>query len=464
MVYSYTPTYYTSLHDSITSICKTILPFSFKKRRLTAIAAAEQRLSKQQSDNLKWQQESFHQILNLMGLCKEGIISENEVSAFRTHLLETLIASPFDHEPPVILRDKLIFLQELLFAKCITEDEYHASKRPLLQRLAVQGAEIGASDVIVGTHTDTSSEEWSVIDLKEDKSLTSKNKLKDSSAMKKTKGVSSAFASVTPDKNGKLEDKDASDLGNNTIRPRDRDETCSEKRKKKPFRALFHRDQKEGRGDCDNIKNPALQDKEKGKTVKKTWGLEGFKKWKKNVSEDEKAPLSLTKKSDDASYTGMIAEKKKLDEVSGENIKKELSRIQTELNTKSPHVPLSDDRLKEISTRLPADNAELKKFFPKSWCDRNGDAVLNMVRKEFKDHRGEMRNSQGTIREKHNSKRWTTFDDDVENSHPNLFAPEDLSYPMEQARFSSSKNAHTSFNSISSSIDKGFKYNPFFDV
>lgn len=106
MVYTYTPTYYTSLQDSITSICKTILPFSFKKRRHPAI-----RLSKQQSDNLKWQQDSFHQILNLMGLCKEGIVPANEVSAFRSHLLETLIASPPDHEPPLILRDKLIFLQ-----------------------------------------------------------------------------------------------------------------------------------------------------------------------------------------------------------------------------------------------------------------------------------------------------------------------------------------------------------------
>lgn len=111
MVYTYTPTYYTSLQESITSICKTILPFSFKKRRHPAIAAAEQRLSKQQSDNLKWQQDSFHQILNLMELCKEGIVPAYEVSTFRTNLLETLIVSLPDHEPPLILRDKLIFLQ-----------------------------------------------------------------------------------------------------------------------------------------------------------------------------------------------------------------------------------------------------------------------------------------------------------------------------------------------------------------
>ena len=95
MVYSYTPTYYSTLHDSITSLCKTLLPFNFKKRRLPA---AEQKLSKLQSDNLKWQQDSFHQMLNLMGLHKEGILAETEVSAFRSHLLETLIASPAEQE------------------------------------------------------------------------------------------------------------------------------------------------------------------------------------------------------------------------------------------------------------------------------------------------------------------------------------------------------------------------------
>ncbi|CAA2994663.1 Hypothetical predicted protein [Olea europaea subsp. europaea] len=58
------------------------------------------------------------------------------VSAFRTHL-ETLIASPVDHEATIILRDKLIFLHDMLYAKCISVDEYDASKRPLLLRLAI---------------------------------------------------------------------------------------------------------------------------------------------------------------------------------------------------------------------------------------------------------------------------------------------------------------------------------------
>lgn len=114
MVYSYTPTYYSTLHDSITSLCKTILPFGLKKR-MQRLPSSDQKLSKLQSDNLKWQQDSFHQMLNLMGLHKEGILAETEVSAFRTHLLETLIASPVEHELPSMLRDKLLFLQVNLF-------------------------------------------------------------------------------------------------------------------------------------------------------------------------------------------------------------------------------------------------------------------------------------------------------------------------------------------------------------
>ncbi|CAI9783099.1 unnamed protein product [Fraxinus pennsylvanica] len=526
MVYTYTPTYYTSLHDSITSLCKSVLPFSFKKRRLPAITAAEQQLSKQQSDNLKWQQDSFHQILNLMGLCKEGILSETEVSAFRTHLLETLIASPIDHEPTVILRDKLIFLKELFYAKCISEDEYHASKRPLLQRLAIQGAEIEARDFIVGTQKEALNEEWSVIDLKDEKVsqeyLMSKNKSKPGSTVKQIKGVASAFGFVSPIKNCKLkEGKDDKNLrpvpfdqnvstasfirnevGLSTENPfwnsslnEKESETKSilmaeslpadsvkidkrrsgDKPKKKSFKTLF---QREGRGNGDH--NPEPDENEKMKSGRKQWGFDGFKKWKKNDSEDETVPLSVSEKSDGESYTGRLimnpaAEgpdtkqiKRKLhpdgaptdffvDKVLGENIKKELSRIQTELGAKNPNFHLSDDQLEAISTRLPVDKADLKGFFPKSWCDRYGDVVLDVVRKEFKEHVGVMGNSRVVAKEKQNSKRWTTFDDDNENCHPNLFAPQ------EQATFSSSKMVCASINT-SSSIDKGFKYNPFFDV
>lgn len=109
MGYSYTPTYYSSLHDSITTLCKTLLPFGGSKRR--RLPDSGDRLSRLQSENLKWQQDSFHQMLNLMGLHREGILAQSEVSAFSAHLLETLVASPPQQEHPLILRDKLLFLQ-----------------------------------------------------------------------------------------------------------------------------------------------------------------------------------------------------------------------------------------------------------------------------------------------------------------------------------------------------------------
>ncbi|XP_073043244.1 uncharacterized protein [Primulina eburnea] len=515
MVHTYTTTYYRSLNDSITSICNTILPFSFKKRRLPAILAAEQQLSKQQSDNLKWQQDSFHQILKLMGLCKEGIIEEYEVSAFRTHLLERLIASPIDYEPSTILRDKLIFLQELLYANCISEEEYHASKRPLLQRLAIQGAEIEAKDVIVGgaqAQKEASNDEWSVIDLKDEKRfeiLTSRNNPTVGSPVKQRKGVASAFNFVSPNKSVKYRE-DISGIGCNNIRPAEQrvsdfsfprnelaissktpfwngrlDEKesktksilmveCSparsggDKGKKKTFRKEIYGGDGSGNGSV-------LEGKDNINPKKKSWGFDGFRKWKKNDSEDETAPLSLSGKSDGVSYTEQLVAnpfaeepdtkktKRKLhpngaptdffiDKVLGENVKKELTRIQEELGAKNPrHVHL-EDQIETISTRLPVDKEDLKKLFPKTWCDKHGDVVLDVVRKEFKDHVGDVGNSNINPRQ-HNSKRWTTFDDD-ENAHPNLFAP--------QASLSSSKNTRASLSS--SSIDKGFKYNPFFDM
>ncbi|KAL6523460.1 hypothetical protein OROGR_017063 [Orobanche gracilis] len=426
MTSTYTPTYYTSLHESITSICKTILPFSFKKRRIPAIAAAEQRLSKQQSDNLKWQQEAFHQLLKLMGLCKEAILHENEVHAFRTHLIETITESTIDHEPAVILRDKLIFLQDLFYAKCITEDEYHASKRPLLQRLAVQGAKIiRESDVIVGECDEISNEDWSVviIDMKEKKQRLLVNT--ERFVSNNSNGGSSVSAFVSTEKNGNTEEgKDASGYG--ILRSRDgnirnklllstenpfwnscldgtESETKSilmadnekqsgdEKGKRKPFGTVFKRNENEEvhRVVHSDEHDPAFDDKEKIKLVKRTWGFGGFRKSKKNKSEDGTVPFPL----------------------------------------------IEDDQIEETS-----DIHDLKKFFP-------SDAVLDVVR--------EIGNFQVAAEEKRqDSKTWTMFNDE-ENTHPNLFVPQDHSYPM---------NAHTCFSS-SSSIDQGLKYNnPFFEL
>lgn len=112
-----------------------------------------------------------------------------------------------------------------------------------------------------------------------------------------------------------------------------------------------------------------------------------------------------------------------IDKVLGENIKKELSRIQSELNTTNPNLSFSDDQIEAISTRLPVDKADLKMFFPKTWCDRYGEIVLDVVRKEFRDHVGEMETLRNTAKERRESseKKWVAFDEDDGDFRTNLF-------------------------------------------
>ncbi|MED6206127.1 hypothetical protein PIB30_023990 [Stylosanthes scabra] len=450
--YNYTPTYYSTLQDSITSLCKSILPFNFKKRSLPS---ADHSLSKLQSDNLKWQQDSFHQILNLMALHSEGILAHSEVTTFRTHLLDTLIASPSQQEHPLILRDKLLFLQELLYAKCISEEEYHSSKRPLLQRLAVQGAHIEARDVIVAKSKDkedhkemNSEEEWSVIDLKDDKDKDSTVSSKNKSARKHIKGAAaSVFGFGSSHKHGKNGmEKSIFELSSDPTKGSSilmeesgppgpfKGSNATEKLKRKPFGTLFQREPKEGHG------GGGEADQTSWRSVKKQWGFEGFKKWKRSELDDEnerEASRHLGRAIGEGPDTKLI--KKKLhadgspsdffiDKVLGDKIKKELSRIQTELSTTNPNLRFTNDQIEAISTKIPVDKAELKNYFPKSWCDRYGDVVLDVVKKEFKEHVGEMENMRNAAREKHgsNSNRWTTFSDG-ENMHPNLSAGYDTS-------------------------------------
>lgn len=222
-----------------------------------------------------------------------------------------------------------------MYAKCITEEEYHSSKRPLLQRLAIQGAEIDARDVIVGSSKANSSEEWSVIDLKDENSLisketsSSKNKSKQNSAMKQIKGVKSVFSFPSLNKNGKnKEDKGFLDVGNRKtcsfanaknelgvsqenpfwdihMREKESDtksilmseslvkeplnvekQSGGDNLKKQPFRTLFQRQGNEGIGEFEPNSEERVS-----KSAKK--------KWKKSDSDDETAPLSLSEKSDD---------------------------------------------------------------------------------------------------------------------------------------------------------------------
>ncbi|KAI0496672.1 hypothetical protein KFK09_022996 [Dendrobium nobile] len=119
-----------------------------------------------------------------------------------------------------------------------------------------------------------------------------------------------------------------------------------------------------------------------------------------------------------------------IDKVLGENIKKELSRIQSELSATNQNMNFSDDQIEAISMKLPVDKADLNKFFPKSWCSTYGDIVLDVVKKEFKDHVGEMENLRNASKAKHDNcfdGNWVSFEDESENFHPNLFSQIQLS-------------------------------------
>lgn len=215
------------------------------------------------------------------------------------------------------------------------------SKRPLLQRLAVQGAEIEARDVIIMVaQKERSDEEWSIIDLKDEKCLLSKEnsnlkiKLRQgSAAMKQIKGAASSvlsfgspnLKSVGKSSHGGEEEEEnvrpndrnimargQNELGLSTENPfwnsnfRDNEsETKSilmppepmkvekqsgEKGKRKPFKTLFQKEQKDDDGGNENG----------CKSGKKQWGFDGFKKWKKADSDDETAPLASSNgKADD---------------------------------------------------------------------------------------------------------------------------------------------------------------------
>lgn len=172
-----------------------------------------------------------------------------------------------------------------------------------MQRLAVQGGEIEARNVIVGSKKEISDEEWSVIDLKDDKeeSMNSKPKSKQNAAMKQIKGAASAlgFARSEKIKEENLKPFNPSQSTENPFWSESKSilmaessgpepsvkvekQSGGEKPKRKPFRSLFQTEPSE----------------EKEKSGKKQWGFDGFKKWKKSDSDDETAPLSLAEKSD----------------------------------------------------------------------------------------------------------------------------------------------------------------------
>ena len=68
----------------------------------------------------------------------------------------------------ILLNQFALIVQDLLYAKCISIDDYHYSKRPLLRILAARGEEIDCRDVIACGQDSERREEWSVIELRDD--------------------------------------------------------------------------------------------------------------------------------------------------------------------------------------------------------------------------------------------------------------------------------------------------------
>lgn len=506
----------------------------------------EQRRARLQSENLKWQQEMFHRILHMIGLHKEEIVSEQQLSATRSELLGTLIASPAEGEWPAITRDKLLFLQELLYANCISEEDYHMSKRPLLLRLAVQGAEIDSRDVLLGGRPSVcppvtvrtepitmqpepessinQETEWSVVEFKEDQTLlknfpvsSTEDHSKQKSPMKQVIGAISRLT-LSPYKGGKSKDKNPSvilpqsdfqisqescpirnpptlpmqegykvpslyinptesfkenpfwQVAGLIDAPEQTEKKTSEEtallgkpsapvhkrgatraKVKKAFNQLFLKGQrdhsKESEPELPYASHLSDSDSDNDdlqlKKVKKPWGMDLFKSSKKMDTNEDTAYLPLNGSSEEPLSPSKLVQnpigegpntkkiKKKLhsngaatdffiDKVLGENIKNELSRIRAEMNTTNPSSTFTNEQIEAIATRLPVDKNELKKFFPKSWCDRYGDIVLDVVQKEFKEHVGEMDNLRKTAREKRNSAARRRGLEDDENCSPSI--------------------------------------------
>lgn len=510
----------------------------------------EQRRARLQSENLKWQQEMFHRILHMIGLHKEEIVSEQQLSATRSELLGTLIASPAEGEWPAITRDKLLFLQELLYANCISEEDYHMSKRPLLLRLAVQGAEIDSRDVLLGGRPSVcppvtvrtepitmqpepessinQETEWSVVEFKEDQTLlknfpvsSTEDHSKQKSPMKQVIGAISRLT-LSPYKGGKSKDKNPSvilpqsdfqisqescpirnpptlpmqegykvpslyinptesfkenpfwQVAGLIDAPEQTEKKTSEEtallgkpsapvhkrgatraKVKKAFNQLFLKGQrdhsKESEPELPYASHLSDSDSDNDdlqlKKVKKPWGMDLFKSSKKMDTNEDTAYLPLNGSSEEPLSPSKLVQnpigegpntkkiKKKLhsngaatdffidkvpEKVLGENIKNELSRIRAEMNTTNPSSTFTNEQIEAIATRLPVDKNELKKFFPKSWCDRYGDIVLDVVQKEFKEHVGEMDNLRKTAREKRNSAARRRGLEDDENCSPSI--------------------------------------------
>ncbi|KAI5084476.1 hypothetical protein GOP47_0000645 [Adiantum capillus-veneris] len=497
----------------------------------------------QHSDNLKWQQDMFHRLLHLLYLSKEGLASEQQLASSKSQVLTFLESMHPDGEWPEFTRDKLLFLQDLLFASCISENEYHASKKPLILRLADQGAILDAEDFIfdsstandakmvkskgiVRTSSTRRAKARSVADLDISRTPTGKTesdatiKPASPSPLKQVMGAvrrfnrtasgsgkasdgfmrldkestppkvphaldflrpehcpvreppspQQAFQQRTTESPASLNNQDvilpAMGVASSGDEHRDGD-VCnwfmsppsSPKCNLTPDVAdpllgqssLMHSSKFPGGGTPSRLRtvltglmskkimqsdveksskalvsqaskahNTDGEEERSSPVVKGSkWGLDILRIPRKLQFEQEENVACIQKKTSCEAGNGISDRQiqtvesggfespftkkhvKKvhpkgassdfiIDKVLGENIKNELSRIRVEMNKGQTGQTFSNEQIDAIATKLPMDKADLKKFFPQTWCETYGDIVLNVVQKEFKEHVEEM--------------------------------------------------------------------------
>ena len=208
----------------------------------------------------------------------------------------------------------------------------------MLQRLAVQGAELEVKDVIVGTQKQTQNtveEEWSEIDLREEQTLINKepkNKLKQGlSSVKHIKEAASAFGfgafqklgktkeqksifdvaancNQFPADNAGISNNDSSQSSENPFWNKTHSENESETKTILMPQSLSSKSDKIRTEECQGKKavfrgplQAGKSNEKDSKSARKQWGFDGFKRWN---TKDETAPLPLDERlSDERPYT-----------------------------------------------------------------------------------------------------------------------------------------------------------------
>lgn len=165
---------------------------------------------------------------------------------------------------------------------------------------------------------ENSEEEWSVIDLRDENislksNSNSKNKSKNMLSMKQIRGAASVFSFGS---NRTRKEKSIFDTENQLCSSSEthsilmpegssNKEMSEEKAKRRPFRTLFQgHGGSNGGGDDDGGNYGPDYEERMNKSGKKNWGFNGLKKWKRDETEDDTAPLPLHERSDSEAFWG----------------------------------------------------------------------------------------------------------------------------------------------------------------